>query len=80
MEPKTLDPLPDVFGFLSPSISAVYDSCPLAQYLVMLDECIHTAEGGLEGGKPIGGLFRNIKENLHAFCDSLRLRWEPPSR
>ena len=71
---KTLDPLLDVFGFLSPSGSAMHDSRPLVQYLVMLDECTDTAEGGLEGGKPIGGLFRNIKENLYAFCDSLRLR------
>ena len=57
---KTFDPLLDVFVFLSPSRSAMHDSRPLAQYLVMLDECIYTAEGGLEGGKPIGGLFRDI--------------------
>ena len=51
----------------------MHDSCLLAQYLVMLDECIHTTEGGLEGGKPIGGLFRNIEENLDAIYDSLLL-------
>ena len=46
----------------------------------MLDECTHTAEGGLEGARPIGGLFRNIKENLHAVYDSLLLCYEPLSR
>ena len=45
----------------------------LAQYLVMFDECIHTAEGGLDRGKPIGGLCRNIEENLDAIYDSLLL-------
>ena len=45
----------------------------LAQYLVMLDECTHTAEGGLKGTRPICGLFRNIKENLDAIYDSLLL-------
>ena len=39
----------------------------------MLDECAHSAEDGLEGGKPIGGLFRNIEENLDTFRDSLLL-------
>ena len=39
----------------------------------MPDERAHTAKGGLEGGKPIGRLFRNIEENLDAFCDSLFL-------
>ena len=70
---ETFDPLFDVFEFLPPSPSVVYDSRLLAQYLVVLDECVHTAEGGLEGGKPIGGLFRDIKENLHAIYYSLLL-------
>ena len=58
----------------------MHDNRPLAQYLAMLDECTDTAEGGLEGGKPIGGLFRDIEENLYAFCDSLLLYSEPSSR
>ena len=70
---KTFNPLFDVFEFLPPSVSAVHDSRVLAQYLVVLDECTHTAQGGLEGAKPIGGLFRNIEENLHAIYDSLLL-------
>ena len=70
---ETIDPLLDVFEFLPPSASAVHDSRLLAQYLVMLNECTHTAQGGLEGAKPIGGLFRNIEDNLHAIYDSLLL-------
>ena len=68
---ETFDPLLDVFEFLSPLISALDDTHLLDQYLVVFYERIHTTEGGLEGGKPIGGLFRNIEENLNAFCDSL---------
>ena len=70
---KTLDPLLDVFEFLSSSGSAMHHSRLLAQYLVMLDECTDASKGGLEGWKPIGGLFRDIEENLYAFCDSLLL-------
>ena len=70
---KTFDPFLDVLEFLSPSASAMYDGRLLAQYLVMLDECIHTTESGLEGGKPIGGLFCNIEENLHTIDHSLFL-------
>jgi len=46
---------------------------PLDQYLIMPDERVHPAEGGFEGRKPIGRLFRNIKENLRAIRDSLLL-------
>ena len=52
----------------------------LDQYLVMLDECAHPAEGGLERREPIGRLFRNIEENLCATCDSFQVFcWEIPS-
>ena len=51
----------------------MHDTRLLSQYLVMLDERIHTPKGGLEGAKPIGGLFRNIEENLDAIYDSLLL-------
>ena len=37
----------------------------------MLDEHVHAAEGRLEGREPVGGLFCNIKENIHAIRDSL---------
>ena len=70
---KIFDPLLDVFEFLSPPVSALDGTHLLDQYLVVFYESIHTAEGGLEGGKPIGGLFRNIEENLDAFRDSLFL-------
>ena len=43
----------------------------------MSDECVHPAEGGLEGREPIGGLFRDIKRYLHKVCDPLPLCWEP---
>ena len=46
------------------------------QYLVMLDERAHSTEGGLEGREPIGGLIRNIEEDLGAIGDSLPLCWE----
>ena len=49
------------------------EAYPLNQYLIMLDECGHPAEGGLEGREPIGRLFRNIEENLRAIRDSLLL-------
>ena len=61
------------------SLNSCHCSCQLctslliAQYLVMLDERTHTAEGGLEGARPIGGLFRNVEENLHGIYDSLLL-------
>ena len=70
---KTLDLLLDVFEFLSPFMSTVHDGLLIAQYLVVLDERTHTAEDGLEGARPIGGLFHNVEENLHAIYDSLLL-------
>ena len=39
----------------------------------MLDERIHPTEGGLEGREPIGGLFRNIEEDLRGIGHSLPL-------
>jgi len=45
----------------------------LEQYLVMLDECAHPAEGRLKGREPIGRLFCNVEENLRAIRDSLLL-------
>ena len=70
---KTFDLLLDVFKFLRPSMSVVRGDHPLDRYLVMLDERVHSAEGGLEGREPIGRLFRNIEEYLCAIHDSLLL-------
>ena len=39
----------------------------------MLYERIHPTEGGLEGREPIGGLFRNIEEDLRGIGHSLPL-------
>ena len=49
------------------------DSHQLDEYLVMLDERIHSTEGRLEGREPIGGLFRDIEEDLCGIDDSLPL-------
>ena len=54
-------------------MSVVCGGHQLGQYLVMLDEGVHSTEGGLEGREPIGGLFRNIEEDLRAIDDSLPL-------
>ena len=70
---KTFNLVLDVFKFLGPSMSVVRSSHPLDRYLVMLDERVHSAEGGLEGREPIGRLFRNIEEDLCAIHDSLLL-------
>ena len=45
----------------------------------MFDERVYAAEGGLEGAKPIGGLFCNIEEYLHPIYNPLPLCW-PSSR
>ena len=65
--------LPDVFELLRYSVSAMRSGHPPNQYLIMLDERVHPAEGGLEGREPIGRFFRNIEENLRAIRDSLLL-------
>ena len=57
-------------------MSVVRDGHELDQYLVMVDECAHSTEGGLQGREPIGGLFGNIEEDLRAIDDSLPLGWE----
>ena len=49
------------------------DIHPVDRYLVMFDERVHPTEGGFEGREPIGGLFRDVEENLCAVCDSLFL-------
>ena len=66
----------DIFEFLRTSVSIACGGDQLDRYLVMLDERVHPTEGGLEGREPIGGLFRNIKEDLRAICDSLPLCYE----
>ena len=63
----------DIFEFLRTSVSVACGGDHLDKYLVMLDEGAHSPEGGLEGREPIGGLFRNIKKDLRAICDSLPL-------
>jgi len=70
---ELIDLLLDIFGMLGTSVSTVHDKRPLDAYLIMLDDRAHTAQGGLEGGEPIGGLFRNIDENLYTICNPLPL-------
>ena len=65
---------------LGASVSVVHDEYPLDPYLVMLDERVHAAEGGLEGREPIGGLFRDIEEYLYTICNPLPLHCIPMSR
>ena len=74
---KLFNILLDVFGFLRPSISAVGDSYPLDRYLIARHECVHLAEGGLEGREPIDRLFHNIEWSLHISCNYLLLCYEP---
>ena len=68
----------DVFGLLPSCVLVVQESGPLDRYLVMLDKCIHSAKGRLEGREPVSGLFCNIEENLCNICDLLLLHWEAP--
>ena len=70
---EILNLLPDILEFLRPSMSVVHDSNPLHRYLIMLDERVHPAEGGLERREPIGGLLRYVEENLYSVHDSLPL-------
>jgi hypothetical protein len=51
----------------------------LGGYLIGLDERADPSESGLEGGKPVCRLLRNIEEYLCAFYDSLLPRWENPN-
>jgi len=76
---KFLDLLLDIFELLRVTVSVVRNGHSLDQYLVMLDERVHAAKGGLEGREPIGGLFRDIQEYLHAIGDSLLLCYEDPN-
>ena len=55
-------------------MSAVRDTHPLVEYLIMLDKRVHPAEGGLEGREPIGRFPRDIEKDLYAIHDSLLLR------
>jgi len=64
------DLLLEVFEFLRASVSVVCGGDQLDRYLVMLDEGVHSTEGGFEGREPIGGLFRDIEEDLRAIGDS----------
>jgi hypothetical protein len=66
----------EIFELLRASVSVVCDGYQLDQYLVMLDERVHSTEGGLEGREPICGLFCNIEEDFRAIGDSLPLCWE----
>ena len=64
------DLLLDIFEFLRASVSVLFGGDRLGRYLIMLDEGVHSTEGGFEGREPIGGLFRDIKEDLRAIDDS----------
>jgi len=79
MRDEILNVLLDVLRLLKPCVLVVRGSNPLDRYLIMLDERIHSAEGGLEGREPVGGLLRNIEEYLHTICNPLLLCWEPPA-
>ena len=63
----------EIFELLRAPVSVVCDGYKLDQYLVVLDERIHSTEGRLEGREPIGGLFRNIEQDLRETNDSLPL-------
>ena len=52
----------------------MHNNHPFNRYLVMPNERVHPAEGGIEGREPIGRLFRDIKENLCTIHNSLFLR------
>jgi len=56
-------------------MSVVCDGHRLDKYLVVLDERVHSTEGGLEGREPIGRLFCDVEEDLCAIGDSLPLCW-----
>ena len=77
---KIFNFLSDILGFLRAFALVACHNHPLDPYLIMLDERAHAAEDRLEGREPIGGFFRNIKENLCAVRDSMPVCWEPPSR
>ena len=70
------DLLLEVFEFLRASVSVAFGGDQLDRYLVMLDEGAHSTEGGFEGREPIGGLFRDIEEDLCAIDDSPPLYYE----
>ena len=61
----------DIFELLRATASVLQDGQPLDQYLVMLDERVHCAKGGFERREPIGGLFRDIKEDPCTVGNSL---------
>jgi len=70
MGSELFDLLLDIFEFLRASMSVVCGGHQMDRYLAMLDEGVHSTEGGLEGREPIGGLFRDIEEDLRAIDDS----------
>ena len=76
---KFLDFLLDVLGMLGTPVLGVHDGHSLDPYLIMPDERVHAAQGGLEGREPVGGFFRNIEEYFYAICYPLPLCWAPPS-
>ena len=55
-------------------MSVVGNNNPLDHYLVVFYKRADSAEGGLEGREPVGGLFRDIEEYLCAIHDPLPLR------
>jgi len=67
------DLLLDILELLRVTMSVLQDIHLVDRYLVMLDECVYSTEGGLEGREPIGGLFRDVEEDLCAVDDSLLL-------
>ena len=73
---EVFDLLLKILELLRASVLVMRDGHQLDQYLIMLDERAHSAEGGLEWREPIGGLFRKIEEDLRAIDDSLPLCWE----
>ena len=66
----------EVFRLLRASGLVVCDGYKLDQYLAMLDERVHSTEGRLEGREPIGGLFRNVEQDLRGIDNSLPLCYE----
>ena len=61
MRYELLNLLLGIFKFLREFVSIAYGSHKPDKYLVMLNDRIDTPEGGLEGRKPISGLFCDIE-------------------
>ena len=76
MRNKILNFFLDILELLRSSVSVMHDSYSLDCYLIMLDECAHPAEDGLERREPIGRFFHDVEEHFHTTCNPLLFCWE----